>query len=301
VLHISSVLYGIEFRPAQIATWHPEVRTYTVHDQGSGRYIGTVYLDLFPRDGKFSHAANYGIYSTSTLAERKPVTVLVTNLDRKGLDHGELESLVHEFGHALHHVLADTLYASQGGSDLEWDFVEAPSQMYEEWARRKESLSLISRFCTKCKPVDDDLVRRLEGARKVGMGLNYQDQHLLANYDLALYGETPVDPLATWVRMESRTPLGHTPGTLFPSTFEHIIRGYAAGYYGYMWSEVLALDMLSAFGNDIMNPRIGRRFRDAVLSHGGERPAARMVEAFLGRKPNNAAFIAEITGTRKLN
>jgi thimet oligopeptidase len=101
--------------------------------------------------------------------------------------------------------------------------------------------------------------------------------------------------------MENETVLGHVPGTIFPSAFEHIIRGYAAGYYGYMWSEVLALDMLSKYGRNIMNPKIGRRFRDAVLAHGGERPAEKMVEDFLGRKPNNAAFIAEITGTRKVN
>jgi thimet oligopeptidase len=301
VMHISSILYGIDFRPTAIATWHSEVKTYDVVDKPSGRFLATLYLDLFPREGKYSHAANYGVISSSTLERRAPVTVLVANLDRKGLDNGELETLVHEFGHALHHALAVTPYAAQGGSSLEWDFVEAPSQMYEEWARRKESLSLISQFCNGCKPVDDDLVRRLEASRRVGMGLRYQDQHLLANYDLALYSETPLDPLATWEKMENETVLGHVPGTIFPSAFEHIIRGYAAGYYGYMWSEVLALDMLSKYGRNIMNPKIGRRFRDAVLAHGGERPAEKMVEDFLGRKPNNAAFIAEITGTRKVN
>ena len=133
------------------------------------------------------------------------------------------------------------------------------------------------------------------------MGTRYLDQHLLADYDFTLYGESPVDPLQTWVKMESETVLGHTPGTLFPSSFEHIVRGYAAGYYGYMWSEVLALDMLSPFGANIMNPQAGKRFRDTVLAHGGDRPAAQLVEKFLGRKPSNAAFIAEITGKRKSN
>ena len=301
VMHISGVLYGVEFRPRTIPVWHSEVTVYDVHDAPSGGFIATLYLDLFPREGKFSHAANYGVWSSSTLLGRTPIAVLVANLDRKGLDHGELETLVHEFGHALHHMFSRTPYVAQSGGTLEWDFVEAPSQMYEEWSRRRESLSLISRFCTGCKPVDDDLVNRLEASRRVGRGLHYQDQHLLADYDLTLYGETPVDPLATWEKMGSETVLGHTPGTIFPSSFDHIIRGYAAGYYGYMWSEVLALDMLSAYRNNLMNPAVGRRFRERVLAHGGARPAARMVEDFLGRKPSSAAFIAEITGTRKSN
>jgi thimet oligopeptidase len=272
-----------------------------MHDATTKRFIATLYLDLFPREGKFGHAANFGVQSASTLERRAPISVLVANLDRKGLDNIEIETLVHEFGHTLHHMLSRTPYVFQSGSGLEWDFIEAPSQMYEEWGRRSESLSLLSKFCTGCKPIDASLVNRLEAARKVGMGLRYQDQHLLADYDLTLYGETPVDPDATWARMEAATLLGHTPGTIFPSSFEHIIRNYAAGYYGYMWSEVLALDMLSKYGNNIMNPAVGRRFRDTILAHGGERPAAQMVREFLGRKPNNAAFIAEITGTRKLN
>ena len=301
VMHISSVLYGVEFRPASIPSWHSEVKTYALHDARTKLFIATLYLDLFPREGKFGHAANFGVQSASTLEKRAPISVLVANLDRKGLDNTEIETLVHEFGHTLHHMLSSTPYVFLSGSGLEWDFVEAPSQMYEEWGRRKESLSLLTQFCSGCKPIDDDLVQRLEAARKLGMGLRYQDQHLLADYDLTLYGDTPVDPDATWARMEAETPLGHTPGTIFPSSFEHIIRGYAAGYYGYMWSEVLALDMLSQYGNNIMNPKVGRRFRDTVLVHGGERPAAQMVRKFLGREPNNAAFIAEITGTRKSN
>ncbi|MEP7083358.1 MAG: M3 family metallopeptidase, partial [Betaproteobacteria bacterium] len=299
VMHISSVLYGIEFRQSPVTTWHHEVQHYDVYDSRSGQFLAGLYLDLFPRDGKFSHAANFGVRSTSTLAQRTPYAVLVANLDRKGLESSELETLVHEFGHALHHMFARTRYVAHGGSGLEWDFVEAPSQMYEEWSRRKESLQLISKFCTGCKTVDDDLVNRIESARKLGIGMRYLDQHLLADYDVTLYGDKVVDPLQTWIRLDSETVLGHTPGTLFPSSFEHIIRGYAAGYYGYMWSEVLALDMLSAYGENIMNPRAGRRFRDIVLAHGGERPAARMVEEFLGRKPSNAAFFAEITGSRK--
>ena len=303
VLHISATLYGVRFdRVPSVPVWHSDVSYYDVVDTQHGAFLGGIYLDLFPRDGKFSHAANYGVRSTSRLQRRTPYGVLIANLDRKGLDNVELETLVHEFGHALHHVFARTDYVSHGGSGLEWDFVEAPSQMYEEWARRYESLRLIERHCGgRCRPLDRDLVERMEAARRIGIGLRYVDQHLLADYDLTLYGAhdgRPPDPQSTWARMEGETPLGHTPGTQFPGTFDHIVRGYAAGYYGYMWSEVLALDMLSMYGTNIMNPAVGRRFRATVLSPGGERPAAAMVEQFLRRKPSNAAFIAEITGRR---
>ena len=146
-------------------------------------------------------------------------------LDRKGLENGELETLVHEFGHALHHLFARTAYVAHGGSSLEWDFIEAPSQMYEEWARHLESLQLISQFCSGCKKVDADLVQRMEAARMIGAGLRYTDQHLYANYDITLYGDKPLDPLKTWEKMEGATVLGHTPGTESPSSFEHIVRG----------------------------------------------------------------------------
>ena len=298
VMYLANVLYGVEFRAVDVPLWHHEVKYYDVVDAKTGAYIGGLYLDLFPRDGKYSHAANYGVRSTSELAQRKPYTVLIANLDRKGLDNTELETLTHEFGHALHHVFAKTRYVAHGGSGLEWDFVEAPSQMFEEWARRLDSLKLIGSLCRGCKTLDADLVERMEAARRIGIGLRYVNQHLLADYDLKLYGEQLLDPLSTWEQMEAGTPIGHTPGTQFPGTFNHIIGGYAAGYYGYMWSEVLALDMLSPFGRNIMNPSPGRRFREIVLSHGGERPAAGMVERFLRRKPSNAAFIAEITGQR---
>jgi thimet oligopeptidase len=182
---------------------------------------------------------------------------------------------------------------------VERDFVEAPSQMYEEWARRMESLSQLKQFCSgDCPAVDEALIRRLEAARHFGAGIKYARQHIYAAFDMALSGEALVDPLETWAKMEDETPLGHVPDTQFPGTFEHIISGYTAGYYGYMWSEVLALDMLSAYGGNLMDPAVGRRFRTAILAQGSQKKAAQMVRDFLGREPSNEAFFAEITGKR---
>ncbi len=299
VMAITGTLYGVKFVPAQVPVWHDDVRYFDVVDVKSGRFIGGVYIDPFPRPNKYSHAAAFPARGTSRLAKRTPISVLVSNFNRTGLDHDELETLVHEFGHVMHGVLSGTDFDSQAGTSVERDFVEAPSQMYEEWARRKESLSLLRQYCSPaCPPVDDDLLRRLSAARLYGAGIRYSRQHLYAAYDMVTSSTEIGDPLALWNRMEGDTPLGHVAGTQFPGAFEHIIGGYTAGYYGYMWSEVLALDMLSVYGDNLMNPAVGHRFRETVLSRGSSRRGAQMVRDFLGREPSSDAFIAEITGTR---
>jgi thimet oligopeptidase len=299
VMHISSTLYGIRLVPAKVPVWHEDVQYYDVVDAKSGKTISGIYLDLFPREGKFTHAAAWPVYSSSRIAQRTPISALVANLNRGGLTHDELETLVHEFGHVMHGVLSSTDYATQGGTTVERDFVEAPSQMYEEWDRRMESLGQLKQFCTaECPAVDNALLKRLEAARLYGSGMRYSRQHLYAAYDMATSSATLSDPLATWEKMEGETPTGYVPGTQSVGAFEHIISGYTAGYYGYMWSQVLALDMLSAYGNNLMDVSVGRRFRDTILSQGSQKKAAEMVRNFLGREPSNQAFFAEITGTR---
>ena len=298
VFAISAEMYGVKFVRAKAPLWHPSVRYYEVIDGKTGRFLSGIYLDLFPREGKYSHAAAFGVRSASLLAKRTPVSVLVTNFNPNGLNHRELETLLHEFGHILHGVLSRTRYASHGGTNVERDFVEAPSQMYEEWGRKREPLRLIRKYCTGCPEVDDALVKRLHAAHSFGRGIQYGRQHLYASYDMAVFGEREIDPMQGWIRMESETPVGHVPDTQFPGTFGHIVGGYGAGYYGYMWSEVLALDMLSVYGKNLMNPAVGRRFRELILSKGGQKPAAEMVREFLGRDPSPRAFFEEITGQR---
>lgn len=302
IMQVSGTLYGIEFRPVSRPNWHADVRAYEVIEQKSGELLGGIYLDLFPRDGKFTHAAAFGVRGASRLAGRTPISVLVTNFNRQGLSFDELETLVHEFGHLMHGVLSRTRYVDQAGTHVERDFVEAPSQMYEEWARRLESVRLLHDFCKDqgCPAVDADMMQRLNAARNFGRGIRYARQHLYASYDMALYAEHPAPARATWARMEAATPLGHVAETAFPAQFEHIIRGYAAGYYGYMWSEVLALDMLSVYGDNLMNPVVGQRFRQAILERGGEQQSGDMVRAFLGRAPSPQAFFAEIRGVREI-
>lgn len=297
MLKVTSTLYGVEFVPnALLPKWHPEVRGYDVYDVQSGSYLSSFYLDLFPRDGKYKHAAAFAVRSVSLLEERTPVSVLVTNFSRDGFSQDELETLFHEFGHVMHGVLSQTRYSLNAGTTVKRDFVEAPSQMYEEWVRRPESFKLFAEVCPSCKPIDLKLVERLNQARHFGQGTRYARQRLFAAYDMALAGANPGDPLQVWREMESATPLGHIEGTQFPGTFGHIVGGYAAGYYGYMWSEVLALDMFSAFGDNVMNPAVGARYRKVVLENGGQLDPNQLVSEFLGRKPSSAAFFRHISG-----
>jgi thimet oligopeptidase len=298
VLSVTKRLYGVDFRRASVPVWHEDVLYYDVREASDGSYIGGIYLDLYPREGKYKHAAAWPVRGVSLRTGRTPISVLVCNFDRVGLTHSEVETLFHEFGHVLHGVLSRTTYNQHSGTSVDRDFVEAPSQMYEEWARKLESLSTIREVAPEVPLIDAELAERLAGAHRFGRGMNYARQHLYASFDMALASSNPKGAMETWERLEVATPMGHVAGTAFPGTFGHIAADYAAGYYGYMWSEVLALDMLSAFGGDIMNEETGRRFRNTILARGGEEPARKIVEEFLGRPVSSEAFFKEITGRR---
>jgi thimet oligopeptidase len=296
MLDVSERLYGVRFERADVPVWHEDVIYLDVLDAATNAFIGGIYLDLYPRDGKYKHAAAWPVRGDSRRAGRKPVSVLVTNFDRTGLTHDELETLLHEFGHVLHGVLSDTYYLNHSGTSVQRDFVEAPSQMYEEWASRMESLSRLDVHCPDCPRIDASLVERLNAAKKFGSGIDYGRQLLYASFDMALSSETPGRSIDVWSEMEGATPMGYVAGTQFPGTFEHIASGYAAGYYGYMWAKVIALDLVSAFGADLMNEETGRRFREMILSRGSEEPAKDLVERFLGRPVASEAFFNHIRG-----
>ncbi|MCM1511583.1 MAG: Zn-dependent oligopeptidase [Oxalobacter formigenes] len=297
---LAESLYGLSFRQEQAPLWHEDVLYFGVYDRENGERLGGIYLDLFPRDGKYGHAAAFPARGGSTLEGRKPVSVLVTNFNRTGLNGNELETLLHEFGHVLHGVLSKTRYIEHSGTSVERDFVEAPSQMFEEWAYAGPSLALLPQYCSPaCPAVEGDFLKRINAARRYGKGLFYARQLLYARYDMALYDGRKKDAMALWEAMEGATPLGYIQGTQFPGQFSHTVSGYAAGYYGYLWSEVLAADMLTQFGGNLMNPAAGRRYRETVLERGGEAYAEELVRAFLGRDANSDAFYREMAGVAK--
>ncbi len=294
---VSQTLYGVKFVEQKVPLWHPDVRYFDVVDAKTGKFISGFYLDLFPREGKFNHAAAFPIRGVSRIAKRTPLSALVTNFDREGLNHDELETLMHEFGHVLHGVLSQADYNPQAGTSVKGDFVEAPSQMFEEWARREQPLELFRKVCPDCPHLTKEEIAQLEAARRFGQGIRYSRQWLYAAYDMALSTD-PKPPLTVWKGLEGATPLGYVEGTSFPSSFSHIANNYAAGYYGYMWSEVIALDMLSPFKKNMLDPAVGARYRASILAQGGQEEEMNQVKHFLGRAPSNEAFFQEITGKR---
>jgi thimet oligopeptidase len=298
MLKVSADLYGISFAEQKRPGWHSDVRYLEVRDIATKEYLGAIYLDLFPRDGKYNHAAVWPVRNVSVLAKRSPIAALVTNFNRQGLNHDELETLLHEFGHALHTVLSKSQYNVHAGTNVKRDFVEAPSQMFEEWVRRESTLSLMRQVCPTCPQLDSKQITQLDEARKFGRAIRYARQHQYASLDMALVGPQAKDPQKVWEGIEGASPLGYVEGTRFPASFGHIAGGYAAGYYGYMWSEVLALDMLSAFKGSLMDKTVGMKYRRTILEPGAQRDANEMVTEFLGRAPNSDAFFAEINGRR---
>ena len=297
VLLVSQHLYGVTFKEAKVPVWNPDVRYYDVFDAKSGAFVSGFYLDLYPREGKFGHAAAFPMRGTSKVAKRTPVVALVANLDRNGLNQEELVTLTHEFGHVLHGVLSKTDYVSQSGSSVKLDFAEAPSIMYEEWSRREGPLKLFAEVCPECPRLTSEEIGKLDQARRFGQGMRYSRQWVYATFDMAL-STNPRPPLAVWKEIEGATPLGYIEGTMFPAAFSHIASGYAAGYYAYMWAQVLALDMLSAYKGNLMDPAVGLSYRDTILANGGQEEEMDLVRRFLGREPSSDAFFAEITGKR---
>jgi thimet oligopeptidase len=294
-LRLVEKLMGVRYQRVEGAVaWHPEVQTYAVSDAASGAPLGTLWVDLYPREGKYNHAAVWGLRSVSTDLQRQPQAALVVNFDRQGLTLDELETLLHELGHAVHNNLSQARRVQQAGTNVLQDFVEAPSQMLEDWVYDKRVLALMTEVCPACKPVPDALLDKAVAARRFGQGMQESRQHLYASYDLALYGPTPQDPLALWAQMEGATPLGHVAGTMFPAGFAHIAGSYSAGYYGYLWSKVVALDLRTAFAADKLDAQAGRRYRDAVLAQGSQRPPQQLVKDFLGRDFNAKAFFDEL-------
>jgi thimet oligopeptidase len=292
VMRIIEKTMGVKYtRLPGVKLWHPDAHAFVASDVKTGKALATLYVDAYPRDGKYNHAAVWPIRSASTRLKRAPQAALVVNFDRKGLNLEEVETLLHEFGHAVHNNLGATRYSS--GNVLR-DFVEAPSQMLEDWVYDPRVLALMQEVCAACKPVPDELLAKAKVADRYGKGVQYARQELFASFDLALHDADAPEPMALWTRMESATLLGHVPGTMLPAGFSHVASGYAAGYYGYLWSEVVAADLRTAFGNDKLDAKVGRRYRDTILASGAQTPPQQLVRRFLGRDSNSKAFFEDL-------
>jgi thimet oligopeptidase len=291
LLDVTSRLFGVSYEPvSDAAVWHDEVTAYDVLVDGAR--IGRIYLDLHPREGKYKHAAQFTL--ADGLAGRQLAEgVLVCNFSRGLMEHDHVVTLFHEFGHLLHHVLAGSgEWTRFAGVATEWDFVEAPSQMLEEWAWDADVLRTFA-TSPSGEPIPVDLVERMRAADDFGKGYQARTQMFYAAMSYWFHTDRPADLTAAMRDLQARySPFAYIDGTHMFASFGHL-SGYSSAYYTYMWSLVIAKDLFSAFDpDDLFAPGVAARYRDRVLAPGGTKDAADLVADFLGRPYTFDAYAA---------
>ena len=298
-------LFNISFKEIKNpSVWHEDVLMYSVTDNETEEIAGYFYLDMFPRANKYNHAAAFSVKGSKLTSKgyHKPVTSLVCNFPKPTdempslLSHSNVETYFHEFGHLVHGVLSKTNLISFSGTSVARDFVEAPSQMLENWVWDKETLKLFAFHYETGEIIPDGLIDKMILAKNLNSGIDALYQIFLGIYDFTLHdGYIPNSKRTTTdVLREVQAEVLLSPyqkGTHFQAAFGHLT-GYGAGYYGYKWSEVYAQDMFSIFEqNGIMDSETGMRYKKTILEKGGEVEALELVKIFLNREPNNEAFL----------
>jgi len=298
VLDITARMFGIEYRKIEDApVWHAEVDAYDVVENGA--LLGRIYLDMHPREGKYKHYAQFTL-ANGAAGRALPEGVLMCNFPRPSgsepalMEHGSVRTFFHEFGHLLHHVLGGhTRWVGQSGVATEWDFVEAPSQMLEEWIWDLETLQTFARHHATGEPLPAALLAAARAADEYGKGLWVRQQMFYAATSLEFHARNPrgLDTTKLMAELQDRyTPFKYVEGTYFHESFGHL-DGYSAIYYTYMWSLVIAKDLFSVFKKEgLLNPAPARRYRRAILEAGGSKPAAELVRDFLGRPYDFSAY-----------
>jgi oligopeptidase A len=291
--------------------WDPAVEVYTVHDRSSGRHLGSFYTDWFPRENKRSGAWMSDMRSGTPQEDGhlSPHCGLIAgNMnapvgDKPALlTHGEVETVFHEFGHLIHHLLSTVPIRSLSGTNVAWDFVELPSQIMENWCWEKESLDLFARHYETGEPIPDELFKKLVSTRQYGAARHQMRQLEFGKMDMALhlYFDTEKDDLDDFLAEQTkgyRQP--RVPG--LPSLirfFSHLFGspvGYASGYYSYKWAEVLDADAFTRFKKEgLLNASTGKDFRDTVLANGNAVPPEDLYRAFMGRDPQPDPLLERI-------
>ncbi len=297
-------LLGVVFkRRSDVKLWHPDVQMYDVYDARGG-YLSTFLLDLYPREGKYGHACaseiTYGRQEGDTY--QAPLAAMLTNFPKPNaanpslMSHGEVEVFFHEFGHIMHFTLTKARYRAQSGFSTAMDFVEAPSQMLENWVWDSGMLTRLSKHYKTGRSMPRDLIKRLIKARYFGEAWSVRGQLVLASLDMIIHTKGSEDPVALYAKL-SKKLIGITQPKrqLWIAGFGHIAHGYDAGYYGYLWSRVYAEDMFSRFAKEgVLNPKTGRDYRHWILEKGSSQEEIDLVQGFLGRKSNNKAFLKSI-------
>ncbi len=299
-------LYGLTFKEnTSIPVYHPEVKAYEIYEAKTNRYMGLFYTDFFPRETKRSGAwmtsfRDQGLHDGEV---RRPHVAIVCNFTKPTptkpslLTYDEVRTLFHEFGHALHGILADGTYPSITGTSVYWDFVELPSQIMENWVTEKEGLDVFARHYQTQEPIPVELVEKLKRAQKFQTGWMSLRQLQFGMLDMAWHTADPqtvtdIDAFETQATASTRL-LNKIPGTNMSASFSHIFAGgYSAGYYSYKWAEVLDADAFEYFKEKgIFDTEVSAKFKEHILSRGGSEHPMELYKRFRGREPDPNALL----------
>ncbi|XOV79782.1 MAG: M3 family metallopeptidase [Aestuariibacter sp.] len=294
IFSLTEILFGVEIRPWQTNTWHADVESYEILENGN--IIGRFYMDNHPRENKYKHAAHWTL-RPGVKDKQIPLSGLAQNFPKGLMEHNQVETFLHEFGHLIHNMFSGTQqwYAITGMA-MERDFVEAPSQMLEEWIWDYDTLKTFARNeAGEAIPVA--LVEKMNSARNFGKATATATQIYYANLSLNVYSREPdsfeLQPLMVKLH-EKFAPYPYVPGTHFFANFGHL-NGYSSNYYTYQWSLAIATDLFSRFKTEGMNNRdTANAYRNAVLGAAGSKPAAEFIADFLGRDFSPDAYIKEL-------
>lgn len=299
ILEIYSHLLGLKFtnvtQEYSSTLYHPEVKIYTVQDLKTLETLGYFYLDLYPREGKYSHAAVFPLIRKSTYS--LPVAAIVCNFDPKlDVDFDNVVTYFHEFGHLMHNMCSVNTLSSLAGTQVERDFVETPSQMFEEWVYSLEPLKKLvkDKFIPE---ITIELVNKINIQNKTLQGLFYARQLSLGLLDMELHSSNLITNPKEYYQIlyKELTGLEIPNETNLLGSFGHIIGGYDSGYYGYLWSKVFAIDLFSFFKNKELDQELGIKLREKILSVGGTKTGYEILENFMERKADLNAFIHWLT------
>ena len=306
VFGLANRLYGITFKKNKdIPVYHPDVEAYEVFDK-DGSYLAVFYADFHPRKGKHGGAwmTSYQEQFISKKGKNiRPHVSVVMNLTKATDDKpalltlGEVETFLHEFGHSLHGMFANTRFSSLSGTNVWWDFVELPSQFMENYALEKEFLHTFAFHYQTGEPMPDELIDRLLAGRNYNIASSCLRQVSFGLLDMAYYTkkEEFTDNIIPFEKEAWKNAIigEQLPDTCMTTQFSHIMAGgYAAGYYSYKWAEVLDADAFAVFKKEgIFNKDTAQRFRDCILSKGGTEHPMALYKRFKGSEPTIDALL----------
>ena len=297
---ICEEVFDLYIKPESNETaWHEDVELWSLWEK-NGQQLAYFYLDLYPREGKFTHAAVFDISSGGSSRQELPICSMVANFPNPNTGDGlmtfdEVETLFHEFGHVLHNGIGKSKYTRFVGANCEWDFVEAPSQIMEHWVWKVECMKRISTHIESGESLSEEICEKLNKSKNIGVSLLTLRQVSFGLADQHLHGENFKDSLLEIEHAAQKvTTITYPKDINHLAAFGHLLGGYDAAYYGYLWAEIIGDDLFSRFENEgVLSNSVGVDYKNKILKPGGTVPAENMVQDFLGRKWNDEAFLSQ--------